>query len=82
MSDTPLTDANEVEAIEGLGRCVGANFARELERENAALRGDKARLVAALFAIVHEWQTQSEACADNSHVAARMAAMAMKEAKP
>lgn len=38
MSDTPRTDENEVEAIEGLGRCVGANFARELERENAALR--------------------------------------------
>lgn len=38
MSDTPLTDANETEAITGLGRCVGVNFARKLEREIARLR--------------------------------------------
>lgn len=47
MSNTPRTDENEVEAITGLGRCVGANFARELERENAALRiiRDKAEAI-------------------------------------
>lgn len=33
MSNTPRTDAAEHEAINGLGRCVGVNFARQLETE-------------------------------------------------
>ena len=38
MSDTPRTDAKK------RGDFVHINFARELERENAALREDKERL--------------------------------------
>ena len=38
MSDTPKTDAQK------RGDFVHVNFARQLERENAALREDKARL--------------------------------------
>ena len=38
MSDTPRTDAQK------RGDFVHINFARELERENAALREDKERL--------------------------------------
>lgn len=33
MSDTPRTDEQAVEAITGLGTCVGVNFARQLERD-------------------------------------------------
>jgi len=39
VSDTPRTDAQK------RGDFVHINFARELERENAALRADKERLV-------------------------------------
>lgn len=38
VSDTPLTDARECEAIAGLGKCVGVDFARTLERKDAQLR--------------------------------------------
>lgn len=45
MSDTPLTDERSYPA-DCLGKTlvVNAEWARELERENAALRADKERL--------------------------------------
>jgi len=44
MNDTQRTNAEEREAISGLGRCVGVNFARELERELAEVKAENARL--------------------------------------
>ena len=46
MSDTPKTDANCFALVSNDPKSVvvWANFARELERENAALREDKERL--------------------------------------
>ena len=44
MSDTPKTDAAVFLTIGAGYNSVDPNFARELERENAALRADKERL--------------------------------------
>ena len=43
MSDTPQTDQAEASALE-VGQWHLAKLCRQLERENAALRKDKARL--------------------------------------
>lgn len=50
----------------------------ELHRAAAEIE----HLRGALAAILHEWQTQSEACADNSAVAHRMAQLARKALWP
>ena len=44
MSDTPRTDAHTRQLIDTLQRPYWIEFARQLERENAALRADKERL--------------------------------------
>ena len=43
-SETPRTDARVWTPYSGQQNVVWASFARELERENAELRADKARL--------------------------------------
>lgn len=45
-TNTPKTDAEAVEAITGLGQCVGVNFARELERDAARLRAILGKVIA------------------------------------
>ena len=72
MSDTPKTDAKAIffgwNPDEG-EEFVQADFARELERENAALR-------AALSRIDTVWMNQEEAYADYCEAAFRMVKIA------
>ena len=56
MSDTPRTDAHTRQLIDALQHPHWIEFARELERENAALRADKERLLD----ILQRWQRMAD----------------------
>jgi hypothetical protein len=83
VSDTPKTDAQR------RGDFVHVNFARELERENAALRADKERLdwletQDCWIGVYGEYDINARICAGGSHSQRIRSAVdaARKEAQP
>ena len=91
MSDTPRTDDVVMQAVaQGMRLAPVAELARELERENAALREDKARLVKTAnevleSLILHLRVEANHPCPENLVICRELQAAidtAQKEAQP
>jgi len=79
VSDTPRTDAAVFLTIGAGYNSVDPNFARELERENAALRAERERMDWLSTESGSKWaHHESEQC----NITRRAIDAAMKEVKP